>query len=326
MSAVRQLLGDPISKHMRRDPARVCVNLTVGETLEAIRKQESMGRIIYFYVVDEDNKLVGVIPTRRLLRSKTDTPIADILIKPVQSIPVSATVLEACEFFILHRLLAFPIVDADGKLVGQVDVDLYTDEVEDLELRQAGADLFQLVGVYLSDAEQKKSLLAAWKRIPWLMCNVVGGMIAALISDAYTIATHILVTPFIALVTGMAEGVSMQSVSISLQAMHGQKLTWPRLVQQVLRETFVGLLLGVICGLIVGVAVYAWKQNIGAAISLCFGIAGGITGSAAIGMALPFLLRLLKRDPQVASGPIALVSADMVTLVLYFTLAGWLLK
>lgn len=325
MSAVRQILGDPISQHMRKDPARVCVNLTVGETLEAIRNQESMGRIIYFYVVDEENRLVGVMPTRRLLRAKPETPVADILIKPVQSIPVSATVLEACEFFILHRLLAFPIVDAEGKLVGQVDVDLYTDEVEDLELRQAGADLFQLVGVHLTEKEQKKSFLAAWKRIPWLMCNVGGGMIAALISDAYTIATHILVTPFIALVTGMAEGVSIQSVSIALQAMHGQKLTWPRLIQQVLRETFVGLLLGVSCGVIVGIAVFAWKQNWGAALSLCIGIAGGIAASAAIGMALPFILRLLKRDPQVASGPIALVAADMVTLILYFSLAKWFL-
>src|SRR5262245_12662057 len=85
------------------------------------------------------------------------------------------------------------------------------------------------------------------------MCNVVGGMIAALIADAYAdVSTLILVTPFIALVTGLAEGVAIQSVSLALQTMHGRHLTWGALTRKVGREILVGLLLGAFCGLIVG--------------------------------------------------------------------------
>ncbi len=321
MSAVRQILGDPVTKHMRQDPTRIRFDLTVAQTLDFIRSHEIGGRVVYFFVVDSDDKLIGVIPTRRLLRSNLDSVVTEIMISPVISVPESATVLEACEFFTMHRLLAFPVVSAEGKLIGLVDVDLYTDELEDLEKRQEGEDLFQLVGVYLTEAEQRQSLLAVRKRFPWLMCNVVGGMFAALIADAYAdIATLALVTPFIALVTGMAEGVAIQSVSLALQTMHGRRPTWGTIASKVGREIAVGLLLGLCCGIIVGIVALLWKRNFAAGVSLFVGIAGGVMASAAIGAVLPFVLRMLRRDPQVASGPIALAAADMVTLLFYFNL------
>lgn len=327
MSSAAHILSDPVTKHMRTDPTRIGVDSSVAQALEYIRDHEIGGRVVYFYAVDRDGRLVGVVPTRRLLRAKTYATIADVMISPVVSVPHTATVLDACEFFAMHKLLAFPVVDADGKLVGLVDVDLYTDELADLERRQEGQDLFELVGVHLTDAEQKRALYAARKRFPWLMCNVVGGMIAALIADAYSdVATLVLVTPFIALVTGMAEGVAIQSVSLALQTMHGRRPTWGSLARRVGREVVVGLLLGVFCGLIVGVVAYAWKGSAAAGVCLCVGIAGGVAASAAVGFALPFLLRMVRRDPQVASGPIALAAADMVTLLLYFNLGRWLLS
>jgi magnesium transporter len=326
MSVVRQILADPVTRHMRTDPTRIAAGLSVAAALDYIRDHEVGGRVVYFYVVDDDGRLVGVVPTRRLLRARPDTPVADVMIAPVVAVPDTATVLEACEFFTLHKLLAFPVVDTDRKLVGLVDVDLYTEELTDLERRQEGDDLFQLVGVHLTDAEQRQAVLAARKRFPWLLCNVVGGMIAAVIADAYEdVATLALVTPFIALVTGMAEGVAMQSVSLALQTMHGRRPTWAALGRQVGREVLVGLLLGAACGLIVGVVALGWKGSARAGLSLCLGIAGGVAASAAVGVALPFLLRMIRRDPQVASGPIALAAADLVTLLLYFNLGRWLL-
>src|SRR5438874_11325066 len=120
--AIKHHLDDPITGHMRRDFSRLHVNQTVGEALEAIRRQPPEGRIIYFYVVDDDNRLKGVVPTRRLLLNPLDRPIADILVRNVVAMPRTATVLDACEFFTLHRLLAFPVVDDERRLIGIVDV------------------------------------------------------------------------------------------------------------------------------------------------------------------------------------------------------------
>ena len=89
--------------------------------------------------------MVGVVPTRRLLRAQPDATVAGVRIARVVAVPSTATVLDACEFFLLHKLLAFPVVDADRRLVGLVDVDLYTDELAELEKRQESDDLFQLV-------------------------------------------------------------------------------------------------------------------------------------------------------------------------------------
>lgn len=326
MSAVRSILGDAVSKHMRTDPTRIKSGLSIAEALAYVRDHEIGGRILYFYVVDSDDCLVGVVPTRRLLRARPNDVVSDIIVTPVISIPDSATVLDACEFFTLHRLFAFPVVDAAGRLSGVVDVDLYTGELADLEKRQEGDDLFQLVGVHLTDAEQRKTLVAARKRLPWLLCNVVGGVVAAAIADAFQdVATLVLVTPFITLATGMSEGVSIQSVSLALQSLHGRRSTIMTLLRQLGRELLVGLMLGLACGVLVGLVAWLWKGSARAGLALLIGIAGGIVASAAIGFLLPYLLRLTRRDPKLASGPIALAIADMVTLLLYFNLARWLL-
>jgi magnesium transporter len=326
MPGVRQILGDPITLHMRTPPPRLRESQAVGEALGCIRKDPMPGRVVYFYVVDEEDRLRGVVPARRLLLSEPEVTIGEIMVDRAIAVPSGATVLEACEFFMLHKLLAFPVVDEERRLIGLVDVDLYTEEMAGLERRQESDDLFQLIGVHLTESEQKDPKVAFLRRFPWLLCNVAGGMLAALLADAYQdVATLALVTPFIALVTAMAESVSIQSVSLALLTMHGRPPTWDDFARKLGREMLVGLLLGVGCGLVVGVVAFAWKGSARAGLSLFLGIGGGVAASAAIGLTLPYVLRILRRDPQVASGPIALALADMVTLFCYFNLGRWLL-
>lgn len=101
--------------------------------MDRLRRYPPPGRVIYFYVVDKDGCLQGVVPTRRLVLSPPGRAVADIMIEKPMTLPASATVLDACEFFIQHRLLAFPVVDAEGRLIGVVDIDLYTEELGRLE-------------------------------------------------------------------------------------------------------------------------------------------------------------------------------------------------
>src|ERR1700761_1700079 len=108
---------------MHQEYTRLNRQQTVGEALEWLRHHPPAGRIIYFYVVDDDGRLCGVVPTRRLLLSDPAGPVADAMIRQVIALPHTATVLDACEFFTLHKLLAFPVVDGARRLVGLVDVD-----------------------------------------------------------------------------------------------------------------------------------------------------------------------------------------------------------
>lgn len=326
MQHVRDILADPVTKHMRQDIARLAVGLTIGEALAALRASPPPGRVLYLYVVDPEGRLVGVVPTRRLLLSAPERPLTEIMVAKVITVPESATVLEACEFFTFHKLLAFPVVDDDRKLLGIVDVDLYTSELSDLERREEHDDLFQLIGVHLNDKEQGQPGLAFRRRFPWLLCNIAGGLLAALLADAYSdVATLVIVTPFIPIVLALAESVSIQSVSLALQTLHGQPPTWGGLLRKVGRELIVGLLLGAACGATVGGIAWVWKGDAKVGLSLFLGIGGGVTGAAAVGLALPYILRLLQRDPRVAAGPMALAASDMIVLLLYFNLGRWLL-
>jgi magnesium transporter len=104
-------LNDPVAQHMRVDIARLHIHQTVGEALAALRAAPPAARIVYFYVVDQDDRLHGVIPARSLLLSPPEARLDDIMIRAVIAVPADATVLDACEFFVLHRFLAFPVID-----------------------------------------------------------------------------------------------------------------------------------------------------------------------------------------------------------------------
>jgi magnesium transporter len=319
--------NDPVTKHMHQDFTRLQLGQTVGEALASLRQNPPRGRIIYFYVVDTEDRLQGVVPTRRLLLNLPDKPIAEIMVRQVITLPTEATVLEACEFFIQHRLLAFPVVDEHGKVLGVVDMELYTDELGHLSEGTRGDDLFQLIGVNVSEAQQGSALRAFRTRFPWLGCNLAAGILAAFLAGVYEpeLQAVLALTFFIPVVLNLAESVSSQSVSLSLQALHGQPPAWRPMLRKLRRELLTGLLLGLGSGAIMALVALVWLGQPIVAWCLVGGIAGGVAGAAVLGIALPFVLRLLRLEPRVAAGPIALAGADVWTILLYLNLARWLL-
>jgi magnesium transporter len=316
-------MDDSVLKHLRYDYVLIKEHQTVGQSLQCIRENPTVGQIIYFYVVDDNSRLVGVVPTRRLLLSPLETSVADIMIREVITIPEQATVLDACELFTLHRLLAFPIVDARRRMVGLVDVGLYTEGRTELEEAQRSDDLFQLIGVHLAESQQASPITAFRSRFPWLICNIVGGILAAFISGIFQAELErvVALALFVPVVLGLAESVSIQSVSLTLQMLHGHTPTFAMLWSRLKREFTTGLLLGVVSAAVVALVSIVWLRDYRVAVCLLVGIGGGMTAAALIGVAMPNLLRILRRNPQVAAGPIALAVADMFTLLVYFTLA-----
>jgi magnesium transporter len=320
-------LEDPVTTHMHADCTRLPVGLTVGQALAWVRDHPPPGRIIYFYVVDEEGRLRGVAPTRRLLLSPPEQPLGDVMLRRVIALPAAATVLEACEFFIQHRLLAFPVVDDQQRLLGVVDVELYTDEVSRLGEGGGRDDLFQMIGVRVADARQGSPLPAFRKRFPWLGCNIAAGILAAFLAGFYHDALDRVVALafFIPVVLNLAESVSSQSVSLTLQLLHGPPPTWGALLLKLRVEALTGLLLGLGSGAVIALVGLVWLGHARVALCLLGGITGGVTGAAVLGVALPVLLRLLRLEPRVAAGPLALAGADVITILLYLNLARWLL-
>jgi magnesium transporter len=320
-------LSDPVTRHMRTDPARLLVHQTVGDAIASARSSPPGGRIIYFYVVDESGRLEGVVPTRRLLLSADATPLADVMVRKVVGIPASATVLEACEFFLLHRLLAFPVLDDERRLLGVVDVDLYTEELADLDRREDTDDLFQLIGVHYQESQQGSPLAAFRGRFPWLLANIGGGLVAAVLSGVFEreLTKAVSLALFIPVVLALAESVSIQSVSLALQMLHGRQPTLAGIARVLRVESATGALLGLASAVAVAAVALVWLRDPTLGACILGGITGGVTVAAVIGAAMPNILRFFDREPQVAAGPIALAATDMATLTIYFSIARWLL-
>ena len=318
-------LNDPMSRHIHKDFARILVSQTVSEALEGLRRHPPPGRILYLYVVDDEGRLEGVVPTRRLLLGLPEQPVAEIMVRWVVALPARTTVLEACEFFIQHRFLAFPVVDDQRHLLGVVDVELYTDKATQLDDGRVRDDLFQLLGVPADGARDRSPLGSFRRRFPWLGCNLAAGILAAFFSSAYKDELNRVVALafFIPVVLNLAESVSSQSVSLALQVLHGQPPSWKMIPGRLADEPATGLMLGLAAGAAVGLI---WLGQARVALCLLGGICGGVAGAAMMATALPFMLRLLRLEPRVAAGPIALAGADVITILLYLNLAHWLLR
>ena len=323
-----QVLNEPVTSHCHRDFTTLRPEWTVTESLAHMRANPPPGRIIYFYVVDADGKLVGVVPTRRLLLNPPDKTIADLMIRQVIVVPESATVLDACEFFTFHKLLAFPIVDAARRLVGVIDIDLYTEELawnpDEPMTPGAADDVFEIIGVHLSAAQQADPVASARGRFPWLLCNIAGGLLAAVLSGVYQdVLTwrDAVLALFIPVVLALSESVSIQSVTLTVSRLRTETPRWDVLARHGLVEGTAGLLLGAGCALVVAGVAGVWLQDLTVVVVLLLGIGCGVTASAVIGFSVPTVLHRVRWNPQVAAGPVALALADMVTLLAYFNLA-----
>lgn len=320
-------LQRPVMDFATSDFPRIDESLTTGEAIECLRGQELRDKILYFYVTDSEGRLAGVLPARRLLTDPADTRVADILIRRVVAIPTRATLLEACEFFVLHKFLAFPVVDEERRIVGVVDVNVFTEEVLDVAEREQMNDLFQSLGFRVSEVQSG----SAWKgfrlRFPWLLATVAGGTICALLSSAFaeTIEQRIVLAFFITLVLGLGESVSAQSLAVTLQAMHHSKPTLRWLLQSAQKEFLTALLLGGACGLLVGVIVHVWHGDLWAAGSIGLSILLSMVTACLLGVLIPAGARFLRLDPRIAAGPLTLALADIGTLLFYFGLANLLL-
>jgi len=301
-------------------------NLTVAEALAQARDRGVAQQIIYFYVVDDEQRLAGVVPVRRLLLAPPDARLDSIMIARVAAIPETATVLEACEMFVLHKFLAFPVVSADRKLVGVVNVGMFTEQVFDVSEKEHTDDIFQRIGFRVAEVQAASPWRAFRLRFPWLVATLCAGICCALLAGRYetTLATTIILAFFLTLVLGLSESVSAQSVTVTVEALHGR--TGGAWFRRALRKEFAtALLLGSVCGVIVCLVAWLWRGNGTAALVIGGSIAASMLMACLIGVTVPTLLHRLKLDPRIAAGPVSLAVADVFTLLVYLNSAAFVL-
>ncbi len=297
--------------------------------IEALRGAARLPeKIVYFYVTDEEDRLVGVVPTRRLLAAAPEEPLGDLMVTGLVTVSAADTVQAAAEAFLRHRFLALPVVDPLGRLVGVVDIGLFTEELAALAEREGRADVFQLIGVHLAEA-RIPGPSGFRSRFPWLLCNVVGGLLCAWVAALHEelLEGAVFLALFVPIVLALAESVSIQAMTLTLQSLHGGSGRRARsMARAVGHELATALLLGLACGGTVGALVWGWSGSGTPALTVGVGILLSMTTACLLGATLPRLVRALRMDPRIAAGPVVLATVDVATLVFYFAVAGYVIR
>src|SRR6266446_6502510 len=325
----------PVVEHARKDFPLLDANMTIGEALERIRREGVGERVIYFYAVDEEKRLVGVVPTRRLLTAPLETALREVMVRRVVAVPAKATVLEACEFFVLYKFLAFPVVDEQRRVVGIIDANLFAEEILEAgdgtareggsSITQMSPDFFEALGFHIEQIRGASPWRVFRFRFPWLLVTVAGGILSAILAGFFetTLAHSLVLAFFLTMVLGLNESVSMQSMSVTIHALRSVRVTWRWLATAFRREVMTALLLGVACGLVVSAIVFMWRNDLAGAFVIGGSIAVSLVSACVLGLGVPSLLHRFKLDPKIAAGPVTLVLADFIALVIYFT-SAWL--
>ncbi len=320
-------LNEPVLRFARKDFATLNQKFTVEQALASIRQRGVGEKIVYFYVVDDDEQLVGVVPTRRLLMAPLARPLADLMIRSVIAIPATATVMEACEFFVMHKFFAFPLIDEKRRVVGLVDVGLFTEQVFDIAEREQMTEVFETLGFHVAQVRDASPWRAFRIRFPWLLTTILSGTFCAFLAGAYklTLAKSLVIAFFLTMILGLGESVSIQSMTVTIQALRTIHPTLRWYLVSLWRETFTALLLGGSCGLVVGLVVLAWQETPMPALVIAASVTFCLLTACVTGLSVPTLLHALKLDPKIAAGPLTLAMADIFTLLFYFNLARILL-
>jgi magnesium transporter len=320
-------LAVPVLHGIRTVQTAVNVNQTIGEALEDLRRRAIDNPVVYVYAIDDDDRLVGQVPTPALLFSSPSRLVRDVMQSDLTTIPIDMSLDEALEIFRKRRLLALPVVDREGRLVGAIDVEQYaTGQLERAE-RERVRQVFQTLGVDLGHAADMTVLEALRMRLPWLLCNIGGGLLCAVIAWRFEdlLKQAVILAFFLPLVLTLGESIAMQSVTLAV-GVDPDRRSAKAAFKAVRREALTALLLGLACGAIVALFSLLWGGGLAGAATMMLAVSGSMTFAAAAGGTIPLLLHSLRLDPTVAAGPVALVVADTAATGLYFSTGLFLLS
>jgi len=306
-------------------------HLTVDEAIAFIREQEEP-HLRYFYVVNADKHLVGVVSSHNLLVSSGAMPICSVMDERPLALSTDIALGDAIRLILDHELVALPAVDNEGRLVGVLELrgspHLHADEDGLLPLHKKKAryqDIFQLMGVTL----EKKGMQSPWKsflnRAPWLSGNIIGGLICAAIAAHYQLVleTAIVLAMFIPLVLTLSESIAMQAMTLSLTFLHKKQIPWLNVFQRLINEWKTAVIIAFFAGFTVEVIAFVFHKDQLPYLVILVSIFSSMLFSATLGVLIPVLIHHFRLDPKIAAGPIALTLADVGATALYLSLAAW---
>ena len=300
--------------------------MTVRQAMEHLKKVAPNSETIYYlFVTDPRNKLAGIISLRDLIVAEDDAYIGDIMKERVISVRVSDDQEEVANIVRDYDFLAVPVVDFQNHLVGIITAD----DIMDVIHEEAEEDYYKLAGMSEEGSPQDgNALQSAKKRLPWLIGLTFMGMITATMLSTFeeTLQKVAILGAFIPIIGGMAGNAGTQSLAVAVRGLSTGEIKDQSLIKLALKDIFTGMITGLVCGVLLFgiISILFGQPMLGVIVSVSLFVA--MTVATLSGTFIPMGMQKLGIDPAVASGPFITTSNDIISLVIYFSLANALMS
>jgi len=300
------------------------LSTTVGEVTRVLsdEKTDNFDSINYIYVADDKNRLRGVVSVKEILQSPEQSKVSQIMKTELVTVREHSPQEKAALLAIKNNIKAIPVVDKDNVFLGIIPSDvimsiLHRENVEDM-LYSSGISTPESYLTNINTSTIKDQLRI---RLPWLIIGLVGGIFAASIITSYDdlIQEFVLLAAFLPAVVYIGDAVGAQTQMIVIRSFAQDKPI--SFTQYLVKELRISSVLGVVLGGISGViSQLFWKStSLSAVVAISFALTSIVASSIAV--TLPFLFNKFNVDPAIGSGPIATVVRDMLSIIVYFTVA-----
>ena len=296
---------------------------SMPECIKQMRMQaEEIDELYNIYVVDADNRLKGIFPLKTMITHPSVSKIKHVMEVDPVSIKDDAPIEDVARDFEKYDLVAMPVVDSIGRLVGRITVDDVMDQVRESSERD-----YQLASGLSADVETDDSMFTQIKaRMPWLLIGVIGGLAASWLLGLFENFNPILAL-FIPLICGTGGNVGIQSSAIIVQGLANGSLELKDSGKQIMKEMGVGLFNALIISLVVfAYAVIFHSTSISVPISVALSVFSVVIFASIFGTFVPLTLERFNIDPALATGPFITITNDIVGVVIYMAISSALIN
>ncbi len=293
-------------------------NWSMPQCIEEMRTQaedENIDEIYNVYVVDDDERLRGVLPLQKLVTNPSVSKIKHVMQKDPVSIQDNADTEEVVELILKYDLVSLPVTDSIGRLLGHITVDDVMDEIKEHHERD-----YQLASGISQDVETSDNVLTQTAaRLPWLLFGMVGGLSNSMILGGFesVFADNLKMAFFIPLIGGTGGNVGVQSSAIVVQGLANNSLKHHQIFRQVLKETAVSLINAAIISLIVFIYNYFTLGDHNITLSVSISLFAVVMFASIFGTVVPMILDKFKINPAIATGPFISITNDIIGILIY---------
>ncbi len=300
--------------------------MSAQEAIDSLRaaQVDASDAILYLYVVDELQRLTGVVPIRRLVMAQPETPVRELAIREMLSTPPDADQEEVAQLVARYDLLAIPVTDVDGTMLGVITVD----DVIDVITEEATQDIYNLAGLSEEDRVFTSARVSIRKRLPWMLLNLCTAFTAGAVIGLFesTIEELVALAVFLPVVAGVGGNGGIQTLTVITRAIALGEIEFSSGLRAVAKEMWVGLVVGMAAGVISGAIAFALHGNIYMGVVLLLAMMVTMVTASLFGAAVPLLLTALRLDPALGSGILVTFAADALGFFSFLGIATLLLS